>query len=113
MTRWHDAESAADAWEDAPDDDERLEELLAVARAQVVAYSPHRKADPAVAADSDDVPVEYRLAQLRQAQNLWAAGSVSTDGGMGDGDSFTLTPHPLDWHVKQIIRPRGGRPRVR
>ncbi|WP_449279628.1 hypothetical protein [Leucobacter sp. GX0328] len=113
MTVWHDVESAAHAWDDAPDDDERLGELLEVARGQVVAYSPHKKADPAVAADSTEVPVAYRLAQLRQAQNLWAAGSVSPDGGLGDGESFTLTPHPLDWHVKQIIRPRGGRPRVR
>lgn len=113
MTSWHDTESAATQWPDAPDDDAVLKELLEVARGQVVAYSPHSKTDPVVEAASDVVPVAYRLAQLRQAQNLWAAGSTSPDGGIGDGESFTLTPHPLDWHVKQIIRPKGGAPRVR
>lgn len=113
MTTWHDTESAAYQWPDAPDDTDILEELLEVARGQVVAYSPHRKADPIVATDSDDVPVEYRLAQLRQATNLFNAGSVAPDGGLGDGGSFVMTPHPLDWHVKQIIRPKRGAPHVR
>lgn len=115
MTKWHDTESARTNWDDAPYEDEQLAELLAVARGQVIAYSPTRKDDPIVAADSEVVPVEYRLAQLRQAQNIWTAQNVNSDGGMGDGDAFTLRPvsHPLDWHVKQIIRPKGARPRVR
>lgn len=113
MTRWHNAESARAQWDDAPYEDEPLEELLEIARGQVIAYSPHRKADPVVAEGSDEVPVAYRLAQLRQAQNLWRAQAVDTTGGIGDGADFVLRPHPLDWHVKQIIRPKGARPRVR
>lgn len=114
MTQWHDQESARANWDDAPFDDEALDELLEVARGQVIAYSPTKKADPIVAADSVDVPVSYRLAQLRQVQNMWAAQNTDSSGAVGDGD-FSLTPvtHPLDWHVKQIIRPKGATPRVR
>lgn len=115
MTQWHDIDSARANWDDAPDDNGALEELLTVARDQVVAYSPHRKGDPAVAPGSEVVPVAYRLAQLRQTQNMWAAQNVDSSGGIGDGGDFMLRPvtHPLDWHVKQIIRPKGARPRVR
>lgn len=113
MTTWHDEESARANWDDAPYDDEQLAELLEVARGQVVAYSPHRKSDAAVQPESDEVPVAYRLAQIRQAQNLWRAGTVDATGGIGDGSDFVIRPHPLDWHIKQIIRPKGGRPRVR
>lgn len=115
MAQWHDPESAQANWEDAPYDADELQELLDVARGQVVAYSPHKKADPIVAAGSVDVPVEYRLAQLRQARNIWAAQNVDSSGGIGDGGDFELRPvtHPLDWHVKQIIRPKGATPRVR
>lgn len=115
MAKWHDAESAGANWDDAPYEAAVLTELLEVARGQVIAYSPHRKTDPIVAPDSEAVPVEYRLAQLRQAQNIWTAQNVNGDGGIGDGGEFTLRPvsHPLDWHVKQIIRPKGAVPRVR
>lgn len=113
MASWHTLETARDQWADAPYDNDQLEELLEVARVQVVAYSPTRKTDPSVAADSSTVPVTYRLAQLRQAQNIWSAGAVNADGGIGDGSDFVLRPHPLDWHVKQIIRPKGATPRVR
>lgn len=113
MSSWHNLESARLQWADAPYDDDVLEELLEVARGQVITYSPTKKADPIVELASTDVPVHYRLAQLRQATNLWTAASVDTTGGMGDGSDFVIRPHPLDWHVKQIIRPRGGAPRVR
>lgn len=113
MTSWHTLETARDQWIDAPDEDETLEELLEVARGQVVAYAPERKTDPIVAPDSIIVPVAYRLAQIRQTQNIWNAGSVDPAGGMGDGTDFVIRPHPLDWHVKQIIRPRGATPSVR
>lgn len=113
MSRWHDADSARNAWADAPDDDEQLDELLTVARGQVVRYAPQKAADPTMAEDSDDVPAAYRVAQLRQAQNIWSASAVDPAGGIGDGADFVLRPHPLDWHVKQLIRPKGGRPHVR
>lgn len=114
-TTWHDAESARANWADAPYDDDALNELLAVAREQVVRYSPSKKDDANVQPDSEAVPVHYRLAQLRQVQNMWQAANVDSTGGVGDGGGFEIRPvtHPLDWHVKQIIRPKSAVPHVR
>lgn len=111
MTTWHDIESARDQWIDAPLDDDVLEELLAVAEQQVIAYAP---ALPEPAEDEElDVPVNYRRAQLQQARNLWNASKVDPSGSGIDGDSYVIRPFPLDWMIRQTLRPRRGVPRVR
>ena len=106
MGTWHDIESAREQWLDAETiSDDTLEALLEVAQSQVIAYAP--------ALPTEDVPTNYAYAQLRQAQNLWNAGRVDALGGVGDGNDFVARPFPLDWHVKAILRPARGRPRVR
>jgi hypothetical protein len=102
---WHDAESARDQWSDAPLDDDTLDDLLEVARVAVLAYAP-------VMAEGAEIPVSYAAAQLMQARNVWNSSKVSTSGEFGGGD-YVLRPHPLDWQVKQLIRPRRAVPRVR
>ena len=98
MAEWHTLESARTEWEDAPLDDEQLEELLEVGKDAVLAYAP-------VLADPDEPPTRYRVAQLMQARNVWNSSSVSTAGDFDSG-SYGLTTHPLDWQIKQILRPR-------
>lgn len=110
MTTWHDIESARDQWIDAPLDDDVLEELLDVSVQQVIAYAP-ALAEPAEGEELD-VPVNYRRAQLQQARNLWNASKVDPSGGIG-GDDFVIRPFPLDWIIRQTLRPRRGVPRVR
>lgn len=61
----------------------------------------------------EQIPDRYALAQFTQAKNTWNAGRVDANGGIGDGGDFVMRPMPLDWHVKQILRPKRGRPRVR
>ncbi len=111
MTTWHTPETARAQRELWPDvdalGDETLDVLLDAARDQVIAYAP------ALAPDAATIPDRYALGQLRQAQNLWRASIVDASGGIGDGESFVIRVMPLDWHVKQILRPRGGVPRVR
>lgn len=117
MATWHTRESvrAVDEngiplWADADNlNDDMLDALLDVAREQVIAYAPALAAD--VAADA--IPSRYVFGQLRQAQNLFAASAVNAGGQIGDGGEFVITPRPLDWHVKGILRPARGRPRVR
>lgn len=110
MNTWHDLESARDQWIDAPLDDDVLGELLEVAREQVIAYAPTL---PTPAEDAPlSLPVSYRRAQLQQARNLWNAAAVNGDGQTGSGD-FVFQPRPLDWHIRQLLRPRKGAPRVR
>jgi hypothetical protein len=47
-----------------------------------------------------------------QARNQWNAAKVDpANGGLGD-ESFIVTPHPLDWMIKQILRPATAIPVV-
>lgn len=42
---------------------------------------------------------------------MWNAGIVSPGGEFGEGE-FTMSTHPLDWHVKQLLRPKRAVPVV-
>lgn len=106
MATWHDIESIRMAWLDAEQiEDSLLGELLEVAQDAVIAYAP------VLPQGATDIPTRYRLGQMMQVRNLWAATMVSTSGDLG-GETFVITPRPLDWHVRQILRPARGRPRV-
>lgn len=103
MATWHTIESARDQWVDAPLDDEQLTELLEVAKDAVLAYAPSAEdIDPE---DPDEIPTRYRVGQLMQARNVWNSSMASPTGDL-DGASYGLTTFPLDWQVKQLIRPR-------
>jgi hypothetical protein len=102
---WQTVDSARDGWDDAPEDDAALDDLLNLAKDAVLEYAP------SIASDARP-PHNYRAAQRMQAENLWNANRVnSTTGGDGDG-SFILRPFPLDWQVKQMLRPKRALPVV-
>lgn len=111
MTTWHDLESAREEWEDAPLSDGVLQALLDISEQQVIAYAPALPVptDPEAPAE---IPANYRYYQLMQATNIWNAGRVDASGGVGEGE-FVARPHPLDWQIKQGLRPRRAVPRVR
>jgi hypothetical protein len=94
---WHTLDSARALWADAASiSDPRLFQLLELARAQVEQYGTTLTGSDAIRAN--------REAQLGQARNLLNSGRVDTGG---DGaDSFVLRPFPLDWMIKQILRPK-------
>lgn len=101
---WHTHDSARAQWSDAPADDRTLYELLHVARHAVVEYAP-------ALAEGEAIPLNYVNAQLMQARNVWNSSRVDSSGELGD-DTFTSKPFPLDWEVKQILRPKRGIPWV-
>lgn len=104
-TGWHILDTIRAEWPDADViPDATLWALLDVAREQVVAFAP------ALGEDAP-IPTHYREAQRIQARNIWTAARVSPDGALG-GDDFTVRPFPLDWHVKQLLRPKRGVPVV-
>lgn len=98
---WHTVDSAREDWEDAPDSDAAVYDLLELAKDAVLEYAP------ALAVDAP-IPVNYRAGQRGHAENIWNSTRVNpTTGGDGDG-SFVMRPFPLDWQIKQILRPKSG-----
>lgn len=114
MATWYTAASVGvsdevnDLWPDAAQlGDGTIELLFDIAREQVLTYAP-------ALAVGAPIPARYALAQLRQAVNLYRAATVDAGGQIGDPDGgFVITPRPLDWHIKSLLRPAKGRPRVR
>jgi hypothetical protein len=106
-SEWHNLDTIRDAdWPDAEHiSDPALWTLLEIVRGQVIEYAPKLAAD-------DPVPDNYRYGQEVQAKKTWNAARVDPDGSTGEGD-FVLRPYPLDWAVKQILRPKRGKPVVR
>ena len=101
---WHTIASANEEWSDAEHIAEPvLFELLDTARGDVLAYA-------SVLAEDAPVPVRYRKGQIMQARNTWNAARVDPATG-GDGEeSFIIRPFPLDWAIRQVLRPRTGIP---
>lgn len=92
---WHSLDSARDEWRDAPLDDPALFAVLDSARDQCGAFAPL----------VDVVPARYRQAQLMQARALWNSGAVAQNDQLGGGD-LTVTVFPMDWTVKNLLRPK-------
>lgn len=112
MADWYNAEDARDEWADAPMDTAQLTQLLDVAQAAVLAFAPDRfsgdpEADPPVAPVAPTVGM--RQAQLLQARNVWNSAAAGSGGDL-DGGGYGLTTFPLDWQVRQLIRPKQGKP---
>jgi hypothetical protein len=101
-TDWLDAESIAD---DAAGN-ELLQSYLDAAQDAILAFAPARySATPTPTAPTEGM----RRAHLMQTQNLWNATAASPSGNFDNG-SFGLSAFPLDWQVKQLVRPRRGIP---
>ncbi|QCQ16990.1 hypothetical protein [Microbacterium sp. RG1] len=82
--------------------DDALAVYLAAAKAGCVAYAP-------TLAEGADVPEEYRLAHIMHARNIFNAGNAASDGnGELSAGGYGITSYPLDWHVKQLLRPQRG-----
>lgn len=99
-TGWHTLASARRAWS-SDLDDLALFDVLRNARIQCEEFAPKR----------DDVPENYRRAQLVQARNLHNAQAANPSSG-DYGESFALAAIPMTWQVMSLLRPSRGRPLV-
>lgn len=109
---WATLPYARNEWRDAPADDFALWRLLDIARYQVTVYGPERVAEEIAA--GGPVPSRYVKAQLMQARNIWNASKLDPSGMIGaEPGGFAFTPFPLDWQVRQTVRPKTGRPVMR
>jgi hypothetical protein len=51
-----------------------------------------------------------RAAHLLQAQNVWTSAHASPSGDLDGGQFGISAGFPLDWQVRQLIRPKTGKP---
>lgn len=121
MATKYTVEEAQTRWGVGAPSEERLEELLAVSWQQCIAYAPvdsgltpqelflaHLSGAPVV----ESIPDGHREAHFVQARNIWNATKVAPGSTSYGPDDMPISLHPLDWHVKQLLRPRTGVPKV-
>lgn len=102
---WVTLTQASELW---PDADVLSDDVLAVWL--LSAYEECHAFAPALA-DGAPVPESWRVAQVMQARAAYRA--LKAGGGDQVGpDGFAVTVYPLDWQVRQKLRPKTGRPRV-
>lgn len=77
-----------------------LEAYLNVAKEACIAYAPPLR-------EGETVPDSWRMAQAMQARNNFQAGAAAP-ADAGEGGTYGVTARPLDWQVKQLLRPRRG-----
>lgn len=99
---WNSIARIRSKWADAPDDDAYLYELMLSARRDCKRNQP--AADPATATDPEDANA-YRLAEQLQTIARWTASRATNTDRLGD-DVTGVTVFPMDWHVKQLLRPK-------
>lgn len=93
-----DDEELPTLWPDVPMNDDTATLYLSAAKEACLAYAP---ALPEGAA----MPDGWRLAQALQARNTYNS-SKAAPGGDFDGGGYGISAFPLDWQVKQLLRPR-------
>lgn len=130
---WHSLSSARNEWPDAPENDVQLFTLLSISKQQVAAYAPTVEANEVLVAGgltpdpdhpglwiigstsllgSGPVPMNWKQAQLLQSRNNWNASKVDAGNGQIGTDTFVIRPFPMDWTVKNTIRPKRAIPVV-
>lgn len=118
MATWLTPDEAKTLWRDAAGmSDDVLSLYLSAAQNAVIAYAPAldpldtEPLDPedAESPEVQTVPEAYRLGQYLQARNVWNSGKASPSGDF-DGSSYGLSTFPLDWQVRQLLRPKRAVP---
>lgn len=93
-------------WRDAPTSDVALGMILSAAADACYEFLPAGDTAVTIAIDS------ARWAQLQQARNTWNASRANPSNGSIGAEDYALTVHPLDWSIKQLLRPRSPIPVV-
>jgi hypothetical protein len=103
---WASLDDAREQWADAVDmEDDELTQYLASAYEQCVEFAP------ALAEGQTTIPQRYVQAQIMQARAIWRSITAGDDDGIGP-EGFTVTVYPMDWTVKNLLRPKRAVPRV-
>lgn len=109
LVGWLDTEDVRSQWLDAPVNDDELADLLKAAWEQCAAYAPEAVGITTGAVVLASVPASYKRAQLMQARALYRALIAGSNDQLGSGE-FGVTVFPMDWTVKNLLRPKRGFP---
>lgn len=101
MNSWLTVEELRERWPDAPLDDAEAQDYLDAAFEQCVEFLDN---------DAAEVTPSRRIALVMQTRSVWRA-TEGDDGEIGP-EGFTITAFPMDWQVKNLLRPRSGKPRI-
>lgn len=108
MATWYTPATITNVWREAQAmHDSELLELLAVAREECEAF-----AYPEDVEDPDNIPSRVALAHRLHTQAIWNSQKTSgrDDDATLSGQSVTV--YPMDWQVKNHLRPKRGVPAV-
>lgn len=95
--------------------DDSLAFPLWVARIQCETFAPGMPVNVdtneewIAASQAGVIPENYVAAQVLQCRDLVRAGVVGDQGSTG-GYEDVVTTFPMTWHVKNLLRPRRGKP---
>lgn len=103
---WATIDQVRERWADAPMDDELLEAMLEAAHEQCVIYAP-------TLAEDDPVPFRYIEGECLQVRALGQAQERDGDVLGFGAEGFAVRVRPLGQDVKQLLRPKRGKPVVR
>jgi hypothetical protein len=92
-------------WADAPQHDAVLAALLTSAQRDCMAFL-EVPTDTALSTDTF-VAASWKQAVIVQARGRYR--SLVAGGAENIGADFPVTVHPLDWAVKQLLKPKSGK----
>lgn len=104
FTGWNTLAMARTVWRDLPTDPRVAYELLAVAKRDVLAFAP-------ALPEGAPIPENYRTAQWMHARDIATSGIATPSGDIG-APGFATTPYPMDWMIRQVLRPKRAIPKV-
>lgn len=119
MPDWYTLETLRTDWREAPSSDSLLQQLIDASQQQILAFDNGYNWRLTTHTDDDGNPIDFPgdypagavpnslvMGQRMQARNLWNANRVDPQSGADGDDTFVLRPYPLDWVIKQVIRPK-------
>lgn len=98
---WVTNDEVRKVWKSAPADDDVLGLYLQAVEPGVIAYAP-------ALPEGSAVPEHYKLALVMQARSVYNAGQARAGGSDFGSEDFSISIFPLDWQVKQLLRPIRG-----
>ncbi len=103
LVGWVGLDRARDLWPDADTlDDDVLTTYLLAAHKACAEFAPALE-------DDANVPEAWAVAQVMQARAVYRSRKAGGRDQLGP-DGFAVTVFPLDWNVRQLLRPKKGRP---